>query len=314
MRSSAHALRLAVVFAIATVVASSATAGPRARATGTRRAAPTAERHLLRGMRKGARIRPDTFFSRGSRMVVDASSINSVKFKSLQLVPLKEVFSNRKSTFIGFGAPNTYLAVPRRSGDARGPGWSKFAAFMFWRQPARVADTKGRVQGGLLVELRGLPPKARAALRTAMESETGQARISCANSNGRVLEAAGFELRSKTKLSKIVLPSRLDREIWEHGLLYRGKPVDLRFIATYEGTAQEHFGQVIKKQVTAPFRAVKKVLSKSDRKRAPLLEARRLGPAVARVSKSSPQAELRLGRPSKFAAALSAVWGEHPIY
>ena len=307
MRTLSRLSLLVAVLAVAGVA--SAAPGVRGGSGGKSRA----EHRRLRNMTAGAKVRPDSFFSRGNRLLIDASHVKRVAYKGLQLVPLKEVFSRPTSTFIGFGSPNTYLVVPRKAGDPKGRGWNTLTAFMFWRKASYVADTKGRVQGGLFVEMRGLPGDARDALRKAMERESGTCRASCANTTARVLASAGFELRNGADLSKILLPSTLARDVWEHGLRFKGKDVNLRFVATYPGTTQEHFATVIKKQATAPFRAVKKIFDKS-KKRAPLIRPRLLAPVVVRVSKAAPKVNLRMGRPSKLAAALRQVWGEHPLY
>ena len=149
---------------------------------------------LLDGMTEGARLSPDTLFSRGSKLMVDCTHVQSIEHHGLSVIPVEEVFSDPHAIFLGFGFPNVYLAVPRDADAERGPGWDRFAAFMFFRQAAYVADTKGRVQGGMLVELRDLPSVAREQLRSAMADGVGKRHASCANATGQALTAAGFTL------------------------------------------------------------------------------------------------------------------------
>ncbi len=150
------------------------------------------EAHVFAGLTEGARLRTETLFSSSPQLVVDATHVGVVEHEGLPVIPVSEVFSNPETTFLGFGNPNVFLALPRSASAERGPGWDKFAAFMYWRKPAFVADTKGRVQGGVFIELRGLPPHALDRLRVAITERSGKRNISCANATGRALRSAGF--------------------------------------------------------------------------------------------------------------------------
>lgn len=274
--------------------------------------------HLLAGMTAGAKLSPDTLFSRGSQLIVDCSHVQSVEHEGLSVIPVDEVFADPDAIFLGFGFPNVFLAIPREPKAERGPGWDRFAAFMFFRQAAYIADTKGRVQGGVLVELRGLPESAASQLRAAMTKGVGKRHISCANATGRALTAAGFTCGGK-KLSRKIRPMRLARTIWERGLEFHGEKVELRLIRTNGGTVTDHFAGVIGKEATSGFRAVKKVMSKGKVKaKAPVIEPRELAPATPATSEighdDGQRIELFVGKPSKLGALLRRSWGEHPIF
>lgn len=266
---------------------------------------------LLDGMTDGAAVAPDGLFSRGARLVVDASHVQSVLHEGLHLVPVAEVFARGNTVFLGFGVPNVFLAVPGTD------GWEKFAATMFWRQRSFVADTRGRVQGGIFVELRDLSADAASELRTAMNELQGRRSITCARANARVLDAAGFTSGGRS-LRRCVRPMALARRIWEHGLEHRGTPITLRVIRTSNRSLSDHFTSVISKEATSLGRLAKKQLMRvlphrsaaapaiEPRLLAPLARSEHLGTAVC--------AELRMGRPSKLGALIGARIGDHPIF
>jgi len=272
------------------------------------------EGDLLDGLTDGVKFTTDTLFSRGTQLVLDASHVNTVRHQGLSVIPIGEVFSDPDAVFIGFGFPNVYVAVPRSEDSERGAGWDRFAAFMFWRQQAHVADTKGRVQGGVLVQLRNLPDEAIARLRAAMEHGSGRRTISCANANARMLAAAGFTCGGKA-MTRAVRPMRLARRVWENGLEFNGRPVDLRIIRTDGGTVSDHFAGVMRKEFTSMCRAAKKIVAKGHAKvKAPVMEPRPLPAPSMDIDPTAPRLELRVGRPSRLAAALGRRYGEHPIF
>ncbi len=273
-----------------------------------------AEDHLFDGLTEGAKLRTETLFSGSPHLVVDATHVAVVQHDGLSVIPVAEVFSNPDTTFLGFGNPNVFLSLPRLPTAERGPGWDRFAAFMYWRQAAYVADTKGRVQGGVFVELRDLPPVAVERLRQATSGLVGRRTISCANATGRVLSRAGFTCDGRT-LAFTVRPMTLAKAIWDGGLEFDGKPVELRVIRTNAGTVSDHFLGVLRKEGTSLFRMVKKLLKSSTTKaHAPLIEPRLLAAATSRHLGAVGVLELRVGRPTKVAVVLRQQWGDHPIF
>jgi hypothetical protein len=274
-----------------------------------------AEGRLFAGLTDGVKLAPEPLFSGQTQLVVDASHVTTVVHEGLTVIPVAEVFSNPDATFIGFGTPNVFLALPRSADAANGPGWDRFAAFMFWRQAAYTADSKGRVQGGVFIELRDLPPYALVKLREGMEKMHGRKTITCANATGRVLTHAGFTCHGQP-LARKVRPMKLAESIWDGGLEFNGKPVELRIIRTTSGTVSDHFVGVLGKESTSPFRAVKKIIkSKSEKHaKAPVIEARPLPAATAHHVDEAKHLELRVGRPSKLAVLFRQKWGEHPIF
>src|SRR3954468_21308671 len=104
------------------------------------------------GLVRGWRLSLQVLGRRGSRLVVDASKVKKRRepASGLQVFPINGVFTDSHTMFLGFGKPNVYMTVPRPPGHAKGPGWDKFAAFRFWRKQSFVANTKGRVQAGIL--------------------------------------------------------------------------------------------------------------------------------------------------------------------
>jgi hypothetical protein len=273
-----------------------------------------AEIHLFGGLTEGAKLKTEALFASSSQLVVDASHVTMVEHEGLSVIPVAEVFSNPNATFLGFGKPNVYLSLPRSATSDVEAGWDRFAAYMFWRKAAHIADTKGRVQGGVFVEMRDLPPEALARLRTAMGSFEGRKTITCAHATGRVMTEAGFTCNGRTLAYK-VRPMTLAKAIWDGGLEYNGKKIVLRVIRTNSGTVSDHFIGVLRKESTSLFRAVEKMLrSNSEHAKAPVIAARPLAAAALPKHGDSKSLELRVGRSTKLAVVLQQQLGEHPIF
>lgn len=265
----------------------------------------------LAGMTAGARLAPDGLFARGPRLVVDASHVETVEHDGMQLVPIAEIFAEPDAAFLGFGMPNVYLAVPKTETE----GWEKYAATMFWRQQSHVADTKGRVQGGILVQLLDAPEAALDAIRVAMGDQCGQRTITCAFANAKVLHQAGFTSGGK-RLDRYVRPMSLARRIWQHGLEFNNAHLETRFIRTTQRSVSDYFAAVVSKESTSLGRLVKKQWAKARKhpSSAPVLEARPLSAAYSPLADTVRSAELRIGRPTRLGAALRVYWGDHPIF
>ncbi len=276
------------------------------------------EERLFRGLTEGATLKTETLFSSSPQLVVNASHVQVVEFEGLPIIPLAEVFSDPQAAFIGFGKPNVFLALPHQAHQPHQvegePGWDKFAAFMFWRKRSFVANTKGRVQGGVFVQMCDLPARAITELHATMRAQQGRRTITCANATGKVMSASGFTSNGKS-LARKVRPMTLAQTIWDGGLEFDGEALELRFIKTNPGTLDDHFAGVLRKEWTSPFRAIVKLVhSNKSTAKAPKLEPRPLSPLIVESHDDANQLELRMGRPSKLAVLLGRQWGEHPIF
>jgi hypothetical protein len=248
-------------------------------------------------------------------MVIDASEVPTAvdDGSGLTLFPIDAIFGDRRAVFIGFGRPNVFMTLPRSEHDERGSGWDKFAAFMFYRQKSYVADTKGRVQAGILFELRGLPDDAVAALRYHMQLISGHRNPSCANATGRVLTAADFTCGGHS-LAHILRPSRLAARIWRHGLEYEGLPVDIRIVQAGDSVS-DHFRSIWDREATSPGRTVRKVYQRhAEHVPAPVFGEQ---PQLQLVSDRWDDTELMpvgISRPSLLGAHLGFIFGERPVF
>lgn len=253
---------------------------------------------------------------RGSRIVYVAQEIQHAvdPGSHLTLFPIDEVFRDHKSVLIGFGTPNVFTTIRRHEDDLRGPGWDKFAAFMFWRQNAYVANTAGRVQEGVFFELRNLPDEVRDTLRFQMGRLAGKRGPSCARMNARLLAVAGFTLGGGRSLRTILRPSKMASLIWKHGLLLNGKPVDIRVVLTGDKNVGEHFVGVWTKELMSACRAVKKTFTKHQAHTpAPTFTIKEVAELQSKQW-SGQTTTLRMNRPTWIGAELSFVWGQQPIY
>lgn len=269
----------------------------------------------LQGLRAGCSMATESLFAERARLVIDASHVNAVQHDGVTLVPLAEIFQEPAHPVLGFGIPNVYLTVPSTDG-----GWTKFAATMFFRQQGRVVDTRGRVQGGVLFELRDLPDVAVEQLNAAMAELAGRRSITCARANARVLDRAGFTSGGR-RLRRCVRPTTMAARLWRNGLEYNGVPVEVRVIRTASARTSDHFRAVVGKELRSVGRlATKLVKQLRDRgnrpDRAPIVEPRPLDPAEVTTGSTAgaPSAELRVSSPSRIGSFLSGFWGEHPIF
>jgi len=266
------------------------------------------------GLTSKARVSPQILGKRGSRLVFDASSVPTKvdPASKLTLFAIESVFADKNVVFLGFGKPNTFLAIPRSAESEKGAGWDKFAAFMFWRKKSYVANTKGRVQAGILFELRDLPAEAIEQLRLEIQKHSDKRGPSCAHANAQVLDAAGFTSGGR-RLVHIYRPSKLAGVIWSNGLELNGKPVDLRVVQT-GARVSDHFLSVWRKEFTSVFRSVSKKFHKTDHMPAPLLELSLQSDLSSAKWQGEKRMAVGISRPSYVGAHLSFVLGEHIIY
>jgi hypothetical protein len=220
----------------------------------------------------------------------------------LRVFNLLDVFTTTsRSILLGFGTPNTWTAVQGR----------KFAAFMFWRQSSYVADIKGRVQCGVIFELRDQSLEAQEAVRTAMSELTGHRGPSCAYLNGQVLDRAGYRLGNGRRLTIAVRPSKLASLVWRHGLIREGRSVCVRIIVAGPSSAGAHFRKVWGKEITAPGRTVKKIYAGHDHVAVPTFPPLELDPAVTYGGRPI---TVGISRASRAGVWFSYLFGGRPVF
>jgi hypothetical protein len=269
----------------------------------------------LSGLAEAFRASPQVLGHRGRRWVYDASGVRSAldEETGLTFFPIGDVFSDPDIVFLGVGRPNVYLVMPRAATPDKEAGWDKLAAFMFRRKPALIANTKGRVQSGILFQLRELPPEAVVALRREMDLMVGKRTASCAHAHARILTAAGFTCGGKS-LRRIYRPSKLAALIWEHGLEYEGRVVKLRLVQTGSSTP-DHFLKVWRSEVTSPVRTVVKQYARSGvAHAAPVFEPFPSVTATLPVKATGRPIWVGVSLPSRLGMYLGFLWGERPIF
>ena len=232
---------------------------------------------------------------------------------------IEDVFLNRKSVLIACGLPNVYTAIYRADDDPKGPGWDKFAAFMMWRDKAFVANTKGRVQAGIILEIRNLPDDALDAIRREMKNLSGQRSASCARLNAKMLHQAGFTFGNGKSLHAFVRPTKFVSLIWRHGLKYQDQELDLRAVVTdglgigdhIEGIRQD---SVWGREARSVSRMIRKQYAKT--KQHPPLPAfpeREVVP-IDPERWSSRSTTVGMNRPRWLGVKLAFMFGQQPVY
>lgn len=275
--------------------------------------------------------RPEQLFNRWL-MVHDASRIGETtsRREKLQVIQTSDVFADATATFLGFGKPNTYLTVP----DGKG-GYQKFAGKSAKLDKSVIADTKGRVQSGILLHFLNLPEEAVEGLRKQMELHHGKRYLTCVNVNARIMEGAGFSTGGKP-LSEHYFPNALMRTILIDGLFYNGQKVEFNVIRTTP-VAMERFALQIKTAELSAFcrHADRALYDRSQKsklwnavyslvhfpgrllrrlKKTPALPSSKVAPPLPEGVDYARDVHVRMSVALSFGMLLRLIWGQHPLY
>lgn len=275
--------------------------------------------------------RPEQLFNRWV-IVHDASFITETtsRREKLQVIQTADVFADASAVFLGFGKPNTYLTVP----DGLG-GYQKFAGKSARLDKSVIADTKGRVQSGILLHFLNLPEEAIPFLREQMALHHGKRYITCVNVNARIMEGAGFTTGGKA-LSKHYLPNALLRTILVDGLFYKGQKVEFNVIRTTP-VRMENFAVQIKTAEISAFcrHADRAIFDRSQEsviwrgiynvlhfpgavlrkiKRKPVSTSDKVASPLPEGLEYRKDIHVRLSLASRLGTILRLVWGAHPLF
>lgn len=295
------------------------------------RAIATAQAGSLAVYANHFECRPEQLFNRWV-MVHDASYIGETtsRREKLQVIRTSDVFADANATFLGFGKPNTYLTVP----DGKG-GYQKFAGKSAKLDKSVIADTKGRVQSGILLHFLNLSESAIINLRKQMELHHGKRYITCVNVNARIMEAAGFTTGGKP-LSEHYLPNALLRTILIDGLFYNGYKVEFNVIRTTP-VRMERFALQIKTAELSAFcrHADRSLYDRSQKsaiwngiynvvhfpgkllrrfKKDPVLPSRKVAPPLPDGVDYARDVHVRMSVAASFGMLLRLVWGSHSLF
>ena len=281
------------------------------------------------GIAAGSTVEPMPFFTHSTKKAVrtrvtpnNPDGLREVDYQGkYKIIDVKQFLSGKKEVLIGFGKPNVFTMIPTADGDTTGADYEKLDAFMFFRKEAsrRPVD---KIQSGLFIRPRNLPPGATDRMREAMDKIAGKKTASCAHANATMLTDAGFTSGGKA-LSGKLLPSELFKHIANNGLEFDGKKVHFDIINTTAGSAEEHFSDVKSKEYSAPVIAVKKIFgqhtaSMSERK-ALLRGLKDAGKAQEAAPESAVQdggtpIKIRNSRHGAVGYFLSKIWEGHKFW
>lgn len=276
----------------------------------------------LEGIKAPAVIRPEPL-SRSKLRVIDvhhdpykpklANGVRETEYEHIQLFCLSDLFKDRNQVFVALGRPNVYTVIPNEQGD----GYDKFAAFMFFREAARLQQTKDRVQSGFLLRFRGLPPDAVPALREAMQAQAGKTHISCAVANRHVLRDAGFTKANGQPLEARFRPttffSSLITSARDQGLAFRGTKIECDLIRTAPAPLLDHLAEASAREWNAPCRAVDKSCTTAA-KPPILLPAQWTETPSSAGGADAAKVKLCMSQPSDFGLFLRSLWGAHILW
>ena len=170
--------------------------------------------------------RPEYLFGTLVDQVIDASCIKQRPVKDLHVIEIADVFTGPDEVFIGFGKPNAYLVCPDPEG-----GYQKFYGKSLRRAPSIIQPTRGIVQSGILIRLKGLPCEAIPRIQAAMVKHHGKKFWTCVNAIMTILHDAGFTSGKKSLTSRY-MPFRQLGNLLRDGICYEGKAVKFEVIRT----------------------------------------------------------------------------------
>lgn len=167
---------------------------------------------------------------------------------TLSVFDVNDVFGPGEHFFLAFGKPNMYTAFT----DAT--VWRSFHAKSFWRAPSAVHSGQTRLQSGILLVFKNLPPDALSRFGAAFNQHAGKRHVTCVNANCALLDSIGFTFAGGKSLVRhhYVLPMTLLETVLAHGLELRGMPVEFDIVKT---TAHdfEMFRHLVLHSVCASF-------------------------------------------------------------
>lgn len=205
------------------------------------------------GIRCGAFVRPDPFFSNQTQLVVHTArtgnnpeGIEEIPSGKLRFVATDQLLSRDDQVLIGFGRPRVSTLIPAEKG-----GYQRLDASPYFARKARVVSGE-TIQSGIFIRPRNLPPEATKALREAMSKAAGHRNLTSARANARMLTQAGFTSGGE-KLSGKLTTFRLFRQIANEGLEFQGKPVQFDILSTTRASLDEHFRRVISDEIHSPL-------------------------------------------------------------
>ncbi|MHB2020833.1 MAG: hypothetical protein ACYCW6_28170, partial [Candidatus Xenobia bacterium] len=260
---------------------------------------------LQAGFACGTFLRPDPFFADRTQMVVHAArtpnnptGIVELPAGQTKVIQLEQLVSGKNEILIGFGMPRVFTVVPKVDGS----GYQQLDARAFFKRKAKVASAD-TVLSGVFIRPRNLPPEAAASLRTAMREMAGHRAISTAHANAEMLADAGFTSGGRSLRGKLT-PLRLFKGIVDHGLEYHGHPVKFDIVSTTPQTIDEHFRNVVHKEITDP---------NPTGGTTPTAPTSTVHPAPGPVD-NNPRTLIRNSRPDAFGSAMRSLIGAHILW
>ena len=182
--------------------------------------------------------RPEFLFGMLIDEVINASAIKQRPVKDLKVIEISDVFAGDDEVFIGFGKPNAYLVCP----DPQG-GYQKFYGKSLKRAPSIIQPTRGIVQSGVLIRLKGLPCDAIPRIQAGMVKHHGTKFWTCVNAIMCILHDAGFA-SGKTSLTKRYMPFNQLGALLRDGLTYDGQAIEFEVIRTTPSNVENFSFQI----------------------------------------------------------------------
>jgi hypothetical protein len=227
---------------------------------------------------------------------------------------------------INFGMPNvaTFITEEKEDGSVQ---TIKVDAKSLWREPMGFHPTNGKIQSGVFLIPKNLPPEALARFKEAAEKLAGATDITCVKTNCKVLQEAGFSIEG-VSMDGITFPETLMEHLLFRNVFYtdqNGKhKVHFDILNTTEKTLEKYFEDVDTAVVGTRLRhALRHADTEEDKNTRGVIAKRLIAEEAERLANQtveqendeiSAQRKVTISVPSCLGDAIARIWGRHTIY
>lgn len=166
------------------------------------------------------------------------------------------------SVFLGFGLPNVFIGMVTEKGQLN------VAAKSLYRGPTQIHESDGRVQSGIFLVPKKLPPALVNKIQEIALARKGNKNATCVHENVTILSQAGLKLGNKEALDNYYLPHVLLHDILKHGLGFSSddsfKKIDFDIVKTTARSLGQFYGDIESAVLKTPLRHLKRLLPEAS--------------------------------------------------
>jgi len=228
------------------------------------------------------------------------------------------------TVFMGFGIPNVYMA------HVKGPkNVLKVAAKSLYRGDMKVEQTKGRVQSGVMLVMRGLTAEEVEEVAKESYLHEGNLSVTCLNENLSILAASGFHVPGVDLTSYKFPHVFMEDMLAGMPITFKGKEVEIDIVKTTPKTLEEHYNAIYEATQNTPLRHFRRAwdddeaknarkqiaiqISKENEERLVKLKAEKEVMDSGEIE-IGPTYTVLVSETSSLGAYFRSLWGSHVIY